>query len=216
VSAPPLLIAITDTERAPAAVWLERLEPLLVAAPPGAVLVMLRDRQLPARARQEFGTQLRQLTARHAQRLSVNDRLDLAVLCDADALHLSESSVSPSDARAFGRRWGRQWWISSACHDPELVASSQADGLLLSPIAEARKGRGALGTSGLVRARAVLDGRAPDEAPRLYALGGVGPGNAAALLRAGADGVALIGALLEPGAPRALLDSLAQAHAGSV
>ena len=216
MSSPPLLVAITDTERAPMAVWLARLEPLLAAAPPGGVLVMLRDRQLPARSRQAFGLELRELTRRHAQRLGVNDRLDLAVLCDADALHLSGSSVGVPEARAFGRRYDRDWWISSACHDPELAGTSQADGLLLSPIAEARKGRPALGAPALARARALLDARGPERAPRLFALGGVVPANAAELLRAGADGVALIGALLEPGAPRALLDSLAQARSASV
>lgn len=201
----PRLIAITDSMRAPIAVWLTQLERLASRAAPGSVLVMLRDRQLPARARQIFGDRLRELTARHAQHLSVNDRLDLAVLCGADAVHLSEGSVSVEDARAFGRRHGRSWWISSACHDPERVSASRADGLLLSPIAEARKGRAALGAPALTRARAQLGAGAP----RLYALGGVGPDNAARLLASGADGVALIGALLEPGALEALIGSLA-------
>jgi thiamine-phosphate pyrophosphorylase len=208
----PRLVAITDTERASVAEWLVQLELTLSHAAPGKVLVMLRDRQLPARARLAFGLELRELTARHSQYLSVNDRLDLAVLCQADAVHLSESSVSVSDARALGRRHGRDFWISSACHDPEAVASSEADGLLLSPIAQPRKGRPALGAAVLTRARAALAASATPRRTALYALGGVEPGNAAELLRAGADGVALIGALLEPGAPQALLESLALAR----
>jgi thiamine-phosphate pyrophosphorylase len=212
VSSAPRLIVITDTERAPAALWLSQLELLVARAAAGSVLVLLRDRQLPARARLAFGARLRELTARHSQRLSVNDRLDIAVLCGADAVHLSESSVSPADARVFGQRHARDWWISSACHDAELAASSQADGVLLSPIVEARKGKAALGTLGLSRARAALEARGAG-APRLYALGGVTPASAPGLLAAGADGVALIGALLEPGAPQALVDSLSLGHA---
>jgi len=209
----PVLIAITDTEKAAAALWLARLEPLLAGARPGSVLVMLRDRQLEARARQAFGVQLRELTARHAQHFSVNDRLDLALLCDADAVHLAESSVGAADARAFGRGFSRRWWLSRACHDPEQVSLDGVDGVLLSPIAAARKGREALGAPGLARARAAL-GRQGPGVPRLYALGGIDPENAARCIAAGADGVALIGALLEPGAPRGLLDGLSLARTG--
>jgi thiamine-phosphate pyrophosphorylase len=207
VTPAPRLIVLSDTERAPIAVWLAQLERLVSKAAPGSVLVLLRDRQMAARARQALGERLRELTARHAQHLAVNDRLDLAVLCSADAVHRSESSVSLAETRAFGRRYAREWWISSACHDVEQVAGSDDDGVLLSPVAEARKGRRALGISGISRARAALDRRGAG-APRLYALGGVTPANASELLAAGAHGVALIGALLEPGAPEALIDSL--------
>ena len=201
----PALIAITDTERGSIELWLARLEQLASGAAPGRVLVMLRDRQLPVRERKSLGERLRELTRRHGQSLCVNDRLDLAALLEADAVHLSESSVSVQDARAFGVSRGRPWWVSSAAHHPADAASTAADALLLSPIAQARKGRPALGVAGVQSARAALERRSPDQGTcRLYALGGVDADNAPALLRAGADGVALIGALLEPEAPRAL------------
>jgi thiamine-phosphate pyrophosphorylase len=209
----PSLIAITDTERGSVELWLARLEELASRAAPNRLMVMLRDRQLPVRERKSFGERLRELTRRHAQRLSVNDRLDLAALLDADAIHLSESSVSVADVRKFGASHGRSWWISSAAHQPTDAGSTAADALLLSPIAQARKGRPALGLGGVQRARAALGQRSPDQgACHLYALGGVDPGNAAAIVRAGADGVALIGALLEPGAPEALVDALGMTY----
>jgi thiamine-phosphate pyrophosphorylase len=205
----PAIIAITDTERASFEHWLAQLELLLALAAPGRVLVMLRDRQLAARERMSFGQRLRELTRRHGQPLSVNDRLDLAVLLDADAVHLSGSSVVPSDARAFAHGRGRAFWISCAAHEPGDVLHTDADALLLSPIAEPRKGRPALGVAGIEAARAARERRANGQgACALYALGGISPANAAACLRAGADGVALIGALLEPGLPRALVEQL--------
>jgi thiamine-phosphate pyrophosphorylase len=205
----PAIIAITHTQSGDFERWLEQLEQLLALAAPDRVLVMLRDRQLSARERMRLGRRLRALTASHGQRLSVNDRLDLAVLLDADAIHLSESSVAASDARAFARSRGRSFWLSLAVHQPEAAAHAGADALLLAPVAEARKGRPALGLAGLEAARAARERRTNGQGVcALYALGGISAANAAACVRAGADGVALIGALLDADAPRALVDQL--------
>jgi thiamine-phosphate pyrophosphorylase len=207
--AAPSLIAITDAAHLSFGVWLVQLERLLAAARPGSVQVQLRDRQLPLAERRQLGGRLRQVTTQHGQGLAVNDRLDLAVLLAADAVHLPEGSVSADDARAFGERHGLHWFISSACHDPQRAASSSADGLLLSPIAQPRKGRPALGVDGLARARAALSER-PRQlcACRVYALGGVGASDAQRWIAAGADGVALIGALLDADAPGMLVEQL--------
>jgi thiamine-phosphate pyrophosphorylase len=206
----PRLIAIIDTERATFDHWLAQLAPLLVGARPGSILIMLRDRHVPARERRAMGETLRHLTTAHAQHLCVNDRLDLAQLLDADSVHLPESGVSVEEARAFGARYGRRWWVSRASHEPGDAATTPADALLLSPIVEARKGRLALGLDGVSRARAALDRRTPPLGPcRVYALGGVSAVETPALLAAGADGVAAIGALLEPGAASALARALA-------
>jgi thiamine-phosphate pyrophosphorylase len=203
------LIVITDTDRAPVEVWLGQLARLSEAARPGTLQVQLRDRQLPIRERLGFGLELRQLTRRHGQRLMVNDRLDLAVLVEADGVHLAHASVEPADARAFGARHGLRWCISAACHEPEALAEAAADALLLSPVAQARKGRPALGIGGLTRALLARRQRsAPLGACGVYALGGVTRQNARALLDAGADGVALIGDALDRAGPSELLCAL--------
>ncbi len=197
------LIAITDRSVASAAETLARLERLLNIARPGSVLVQLRDRELSARERFGFGSELRALTRRHAQLFQINDRLDLAVLLDADAVHLGEGSVSTRDARAL---LGPARLVTRACHDPERVGDVDADGVLLSPILAARKGAAALGVAALARARALLSvGTRPAQ---LFALGGVDATNAAACLDAGSDGVAAIGAAVGADAPEPLLAAL--------
>lgn len=203
------VIAITDTERAPIDLWLTQLGRLARAAVPGSVQVLLRDRQLDIRDRQRFGQLLRILTREHGQLLSVSDRLDLAVLLSADAVHLSGASVAVEDARAFGQHHGQNWQITDACHCPGDVARSRADGLLLSPIAEPRKGRPALGALGLAAAQIARRDRSAELGPcSVYALGGVTRRNAAELVAAGADGVAVVGDLLNADAPSALVDAL--------
>jgi thiamine-phosphate pyrophosphorylase len=205
----PGLIVISDSERGARDEWLANLENTLAAARPGSVLVLLRDPASPIRQRLELGRHLRGLTRSHGQALSVNERLDLAWLLDADAVHLSEASISTEDARAFARERGCRWWVSRACHDPQRLLHETADGVLLSPIAEPRKGRPALGLDGLREALELRARRPPALAGcAVYALGGITGRNAAEMLAAGANGVALIGELFVPGAGPALLAAL--------
>jgi len=207
--APPRLIVISDTEQGALEPWFDELTRLLFGALPGSVLVLLRDRQLPIRERLALGERLRRVTQAHGQGLLVSDRLDLAVLLDADGVHLSEASVRVEDARAFAAKMGKNWLISAACHTPEQLSRANADALLLSPILAPRKGRPALGVDGLTRALEARRQRAAGLGPCwLYALGGVTRHQAAELLAAGADGVALIGDLFVPGAALALLARL--------
>jgi len=207
--AAPRLIVISDAERGGQEAWFDELTRLLSGALPGSVVVLLRDRQLPIRKRLELGGRLRRATHEHGQRLLVSDRLDLAGLLDADGVHLSEASVRVPDARAFAASIGRDWLISAACHAPEQLSGASADALLLSPVLEPRKGRPALGLAGLARALEARQERAAALGSCwLYALGGVTRHQAAALLAAGADGVALIGDLFVPRAAPELLASL--------
>jgi thiamine-phosphate pyrophosphorylase len=203
------LIVMSDTERGPVDGWLRDLGALLAAARPGSVQVLLRDRQLPIRERRELGERLRQMTRAHGHGFSVSERLDLAWLLDADGVHLGEDSVAAKDARAFGLAHGRYWWVSTACHSPDALAELRADAALLSPVVAPRKGNPALGVAGLRRASRARQRRgAALGACALYALGGVSRHNAAELLAAGADGVALIGELFVPGASLELLAAL--------
>jgi len=205
------LIALTDRSIAGAAETLARLERLVHQAPPGSVLVQLRDRELDGAERFRFGAALRALTHAHAQLFQVNDRLDLAVLLDADGVHLGEASVSTADAR---RVLGEPRFVTRACHDPERAPHVDADGILLSPVFAARKGAAALGVSALARARERL--RDAGSRTRLFALGGVEAGNAAACLEAGADGVAAIASVVGSEAPEAVLAAVLASRAPSV
>ena len=201
------LIAITDRAVLPERETLARLQRLVRRATPGSVLVQLRDRALSARARLHFGVELRALTRAHEQLFQVNDRLDLALLLDADGVHLGEGSIRTEDARSL---LGLGRFVTRACHDPERAGDVDADGILLSPVAAPRKGAPALGVEALERTRAILRARA--RTTRVFALGGIDASNAAACLDAGADGVAAIGAVLADDGSEALLAALALAR----
>jgi thiamine-phosphate pyrophosphorylase len=198
----PRLIAITDTHQgAPDAIE-ARSEALLSSAVPGSVLLQLRCPELTARERLALGRRLQALTRRYAQHFAVNDRLDLAVLLRADAVHLGEQSVTTSEARGLvGAAW-----ISRACHDVHALREVDADAVLLSPVLAARKQAPALGLAAL--SDAVARAKSGARPKLLYALGGVTAESARSCIDAGADGVAAIGAIFTATDPAPLLAAL--------
>ena len=207
---PPRLIAITDLGVLGHDALVARLSRLAERAVPGSVAFLLRDHAASGRARLALGSELSQLARATAQQLWVADRLDLAVLLDADALHLGEHSVRADVARRFigdRVRISRAWHTTSLEGDAATAELGGLDALLVSPLLSPRKNRPALGLSALGALGEQLRARNLASHLKLYALGGVTRENAAACLAAGATGVAAIGAALE-GDPLALLGAL--------
>jgi thiamine-phosphate pyrophosphorylase len=203
----PRLVTITDCSVAPIAQWLERLTRLSALARPGSFAVLLRDHHLAARERLAFGRTLRSLTREHAQELWVADRLDLALLLDAEGLHLGEGSVPASSARPFWSRRVTRAWHAPSLDDATTPELSGVDALLLSPIMAPRKGRAPLGAAALGVLGEQLRARNSASPLPIYALGGVTAGSAPGCLAAGAWGAAVIGAALTDD-PAALVAAL--------
>jgi thiamine-phosphate pyrophosphorylase len=203
------LIVISDTTRASLNTVTARIARCAELAAPGSVVVQLRDPDLPTRERLRLGERLLQIARGAGQLVVVNDRIDFALLLGADGVHLTEASVDPRDARALFASRRLPAWVSRAWHDPHVDPPEGADAYLLSPIVGARKGREPWGIACLEGAKQRLSkfGNA-----RLYALGGVEETNAAACLEA-ADGVAVIGAVLDTDDPGPLIAALGIARA---
>jgi thiamine-phosphate pyrophosphorylase len=204
---PPRLVAITDLGVLAQDALVSRLRQLAEAAVAGSVALLLRDHAASAKQRLELGQALRDVARAAGQELWVADRLDLAILLEADGVHLGEASVS---ARVARRLVGGAVRISRAWHEASLVAAADAelaevDALLVSPVLAARKGRPALGAQTLGVLGEQL--RARNQACQLYALGGVSAENVGICRAAGAFGVATIGAALAAD-PAALLSAL--------
>jgi thiamine-phosphate pyrophosphorylase len=156
----------------------------------GRLSVQLRDPQLPARALHRLGVALRRATSAIGAKLVVNDRVDLALLLEADGVHLGRRSMSVEEARSL---LGPGAWVSTSAHAVEDVlaaARAGANAALLSPIF-ASPGKGApVGPEALGEARRALE--RGGLSLHLFALGGVTAENADLCVAAGADGVAAI------------------------
>lgn len=200
----PRLIVFTDTMVAAEPLLEQRIGRLVALGRPGGIVVVLRDKELPARKRLALGERLRKVVSAAGQELAVADRIDLGVLLGATGIHLGESSISVADARAL---LPAGTWVSRACHDPSRL-DVDADAVILSPVVAPRKGRGALGFAPLEAARKRLDRVVRGPPPLLYALGGIDERSAAECLAHGADGVVVVSAALDGRDPRALLDAL--------
>jgi thiamine-phosphate pyrophosphorylase len=156
----------------------------------GIRAVQLRERDLATRELLALAETLRALTQRYAAALLINDRVDVALACDADGVHLPSHSFAIADARAL---LGPQRLIGVSTHAPsEVAAAAGADFVVFGPIYDtpAKRTFGApLGVAALTAAR--------DAATvPLFAIGGIDAGRVAEVRAAGADGIAVIRAVL--------------------
>ncbi|MCA9631456.1 MAG: thiamine phosphate synthase [Myxococcales bacterium] len=191
----PRLMLITD-RRLAGDELLPRIRRCLEQAEPGSVVVQLRDRDASIGWRLETGRALRALTRDAGHQLSVSERLDLALLLGADAVHLPEVGVSAARVpELVPGVWCSRAWHAGGAVDPGV------DALVVSPAMAPRKGRAALGLDGLASVCGSLG-------VPVYALGGVDAESAGRCIDAGAHGVAAIGAVLDGRSALPLLESL--------
>ncbi len=187
----PTLYPITDTHRS----GLTHAEQVARLCDGGATLVQLRDKHLaPHDFYQSAQAALAVARARGAH-LIINDRVDLALALGADGVHLGQDDLDPADAR---RLLGDDAIIGYSTHSlvqAELAAHLPIDYVALGPVfATATKENPdpIVGLNAVRRVRDALDPRLP-----LVAIGGIDATNARRVRDAGADAVAVIGALLD-------------------
>ncbi len=159
----------------------------------GATLIQLREKEMPAR---EFYEQAKAAVAVAAQRgvqLLINDRVDIALAVRAHGVHLGQDDMPPEAAR---RLLGPDAVIGYSTHNIEqAIAATKLpiDYLAIGPIfATTTKTDTApvLGLEGLRTVRQATGGFP------LVAIGGITSANAATVIAAGADSVAVISAVL--------------------
>jgi thiamine-phosphate pyrophosphorylase len=144
----------------------------------------------------------------------VNDRPDLALAAGADGVHLGQEDLDPEQAREVV---GPGLLIGISTHSPEQIAAatdSAADYIGVGPVHETptKPGRPAVGLQ-LVRHAAAHAGKP------FFAIGGIAPSNAAAVVAAGAERIAVVRAIRDAedrsGAARALRTALEGVRAGA-
>jgi thiamine-phosphate pyrophosphorylase len=189
----------------------------LAGLPPGAAIVQLREKDLPARQLFQLGRALLEVAHDRRCPLLVNDRIDVALAASADGVHLPESGLPIAAARRLSHP-GR-FLIGVSVHSADGAGAAARDGadlIVCGPVwdtpSKRESGLAPIGLSALgdaARAIAAAGSRA-----RLYAIGGItDPEKAEAAARAGAHGVAAIRGLFEAGDPTAAAAALYSAVA---
>lgn len=122
----PRLYLITDGLQTGDGKAEEELLTKITAALFGGVrLIQLREKHLKARGLLRLAKKLRGITRDYGASLLINDRLDIALACEADGVHLTVSSFSPKEAR---RLLGNDRLIACSTHSSEQALLAQADG----------------------------------------------------------------------------------------
>jgi thiamine-phosphate pyrophosphorylase len=171
---------------------------------PGEVAVQLREKDLGGRALVALARPLRELTAAAGVRLFVNDRIDVALAVGADGVHLGGTSLSPAEARALAPTLAVA--VSTHGFADVRAAAGQAAFAVFGPIRDTPSKRGygpPLGLGALAEA-------APLGLP-LLALGGIGVTDVAAVVAAGARGIACVRPVMAAADPAAAVRALAEA-----
>lgn len=125
--------------------------------------------------------------------LIVNDRIDVALAAGADGVHLGQDDVRPREARL---KLGGDFIIGLSVGNPKEFERSRddlasVDYLGVGPIrATGTKSDAgsAIGAEGLAKVRVLT-------ALPIVGIGGLGLGDAAAVIRAGAQGIAVVSAI---------------------
>jgi len=178
----------------------------------GARIVQLREKDLSGRALTQLGDELRALTRRHGALLLVNDRVDVALAVEADGAHLAGTSMAPEDVRPL---LGPDRWLGASAHSVAQAKEAEAGGadfVVFGPVFEtpskARYGP-PVGLDALEEAKRALT-------IPVLAIGGIKPENVARVVRAGADGFAVISAILTHPDPESATRRLLQAWEDAV
>jgi thiamine-phosphate pyrophosphorylase len=176
------------------------LEDLVRAAVRGGVTaVQLREKECSTREFVELARRLKAILAPAGVPLIINDRVDVALAARADGVHIGQSDMDCGDARAL---LGPDAIVGLSVETGQQVgeaASLDADYLAVSPIfpTPTKTDTGAAwGIEGLASLRVA-------SRHVLVAIGGITARNAAEVISAGADGIAVVSAICSAADPEA-------------
>ncbi|MCI0483799.1 MAG: thiamine phosphate synthase [candidate division NC10 bacterium] len=196
VKAPFSLCVITDEQIS----GLRHREVAVQALEGGATMIQLRDKEGDLRSLYEEAVAIRQLCRRYKSLFIVNDRLDVALASEADGVHLGQEDLPPERARPLLHP-GMLLGIST--HSVEEARAAEAAGAdyigfgPVFPTASKAGTRPTVGVDGIRMVKAAV-------ALPVLAIGGITLERVPEVVHAGADGVAVISAIVGSGRITAL------------
>ncbi|MBI5286674.1 MAG: thiamine phosphate synthase [Deltaproteobacteria bacterium] len=175
----------------------------------GVRAIQLRENDLPAKALFELAKGLRVLTKRYNARLFINDRVDIALAVEADGVHLGQKGFSPRDVQEIvGKTVSRithhvsRFLIGVSTHGLREAMDAEKDGgdfITLGPIFHTPS-KSVYGRP--IGVDVIKDVKSRVGIP-VFAIGGIKLEDLREVVEAGADGVAVISAIMgadKPGA----------------
>jgi thiamine-phosphate pyrophosphorylase len=171
----------------------------LLAVRGGVACVQLREKEISTRLFVEEARSIKKLLEPYKTPLIINDRVDVALACGAEGVHIGQKDMPYAMARSL---LGKKAIIGLSVETWEDVEESQqmdVDYIGVSPVfATPTKidTKGAWGLTGLAKIKAFS--RHP-----IVAIGGINESNAADVIKAGADCLAVVAAICTAADPEA-------------
>lgn len=172
---------------------------VLAAVEGGAAMVQLREKHASTRFFVEEAQRIKELLKPYKVPLIINDRIDVALAAGADGVHIGQEDMPYPIAR---RLMGKEAIIGLSVETMEQVLEAEQyddlNYLSISPVFETptkTDTKGAWGIEGVRRVREV-------SRHRLVAIGGLNAANVRDVVRAGAEGIAVVSAICAASDPR--------------
>jgi thiamine-phosphate pyrophosphorylase len=157
----------------------------------GLKFIQYREKQLSKRESYKIALQLREITRKYNAVLIINDDIDIALAVDADGVHLGQEDLPVQTAR---KMLGENKIIGLSTHSlkqAEEAQGSGADYIAIGPIfrSTTKDVREPLGADIIKEIRKIS--RLP-----VIAIGGINENNIEDIMKTGADGAAVISAII--------------------
>lgn len=159
----------------------------------GARILQLRGKGLSSKDRLRQAREIRELTRAAGAILIVNDRVDVALLSNADGVHLGQDDLPIAEARKI---LGREKLIGISTHNIEQALKAEQEGadyIGFGPVFGTTTKADAEEAKGIEALRGVKKGVSIP----VVAIGGIDLENLKEVIDAGADGAAVISAIVK-------------------
>jgi thiamine-phosphate pyrophosphorylase len=159
----------------------------------GAPVIQLRAKHAGDTQALEWARSIRDLTRQHSACFVMNDRFDLALASEADAVHLGQSDMPPSDLPIEARsRLG----VGRSTHDPEQAEAASTEGVdyvAFGPLFGTTSKDSEYTARGLAALKEIVEIVSPLP---VIAIGGIDRARIGSVIQAGAAGAAVISAVI--------------------
>lgn len=118
------LYAVTDIQNDSAGI----LEKIDQAYRGGADIIQLRSKKLSDNEFVRFGKKIKALAQHYQKLFFVNDRLDLALITEADGLHLGQEDIPLSEARKILKQSRQKLWLGKSTHSLKQALAAVKEG----------------------------------------------------------------------------------------
>lgn len=164
----------------------------------GVTMVQLREKDASTREFYELSMKMKQILSSHDVPLIINDRLDIALACDADGLHIGQSDMPYAIARKL---LGKDKIIGLSVESVQDAIDANdldVDYIGISPVFNTQTKTDTVGALGLKGIEEI----AKISKHPMVGIGGINIQNAADIINAGADGISVVSAIMSAQSPQ--------------